>query len=568
MSLMLACWVVGCSGEYGEADGGDVASGAVLQPGDENPELEQAFASLTASYFQNIDLNVRNCRQIMITFKGASQYRGRTITQFRLYRDDQLINTVTVKPDRSADSPVTLDDGWLFPADRAAHSYVAEVVNDAGQTERSAVIPHTAGACEIGTQSFVIVKLTPSDLPAYSHLANDGDLKKLFESATDERSVYSFYKEVSYGKANLSFVENPGWIDMGITLAEFCGGEDKIWTYLTRKSCTVTPSSAPRSKAINSLKAAIATAYPGKDVIWIFNGMGGGWSAFEGDLELGAFQLEDKDRRGVFHELGHHFGLADGWGLRCPDSLGWFGSALTGISPTPSESACSFSVYGYKFDPMATSGHHFYGLHKLQMGFLENRNVKRLNAVALGRVVSFKLKAVDDPVMAPTVADYRLARYPLGANKDASLLLEYRRQVGSNNQTYLDGERLPAGVYVTLFPGANPTQNTAPKTESLGDLLVPVGSGNTEPKIIIGEPFVDADRQLYVRLDSIDDTKNEVSLTLRHVYAYTGASCVTPKDNMNYVSQGYGCLCDRRLGAFIDKNTTTVECKAGVTPTR
>ena len=535
---------------------------------------EQMALQATSSYFKNLKITEKDCRRVTLYFDRVTQFNSRPVARFKLYRDGVLVNTVTPNASKGASIPFSVGDGWFVPGDGANHSYYVIVENDRGQTGQSATLTHRANACPSIGQSFVIVKLTPSDLAPYSEIAADNRVKNLFASTSSQTSLYSYFKEVSYGKVSLSFVEEPGWLDVGMTHREYCSGSANIQTASNGKKYCAS-GFAKMAQGESLYESSMAAKYPGKKIIWVHNGVRAGYGGYNADISYGALEISDGDQRGVMHELGHYFDLTEGWGLRCPSSAGWFGPSLTGIpGPTP-PSGCYFAQYAYAFDPMGgRSGHHFYGMHKYQMGWLNAaRNVKKQTAVSTGRAALMTLKAVDDPTLSTSTqfSDYRLGRYQIETNGIGYFMLEYRRNVGMNAVSYPSQPALTNGIYMTYFPGRNPTTRTYEDDDMggiHGDLLVPLPQNtNAEPVITAGNPYVDPDRQLRITLESIDGANAKATVKIHKAYAYTG-SCVTTKDTRNYVSAGYPCFCNRQIGAFVDKTSTTVECRAGVTPTR
>jgi hypothetical protein len=524
-------------------------------------DSEVAAAS---SYFQNLTLTAVNCRLVKVAFNRVSTFNNRPLRMYRLLRNGKVVNTVA--PGQSTASVVTIADGWFFPADNTLHSYKVEVENDLGQTEQSAALSNRASACTSLTHDFVIVKTTPRDLAPYAEIAADDVLETMFGSATSSKSVTSYFKEVSYGKVNLTFVEHPGWLSIQKTHVEYCGPANKIETAPDGKKYCAGASAAD---AVALYGATIARDYPGRKIVWVVNGGYGGGAPYNGDIQYGAYELALGDLRSIFHEMGHYFDLFEGWGLTCPTELGWFGPSLSGLPDGSAPSGCYYATYQYAFDPMSgRSGHHFYGMHKYQMGWLKfGMNVLSKNALLPGRAAMMTLKAIDDPVLSTStqVADHRLGRYQLETNGSSYFTFEYRRNTGMNAVSYAGQPVLKDGIYMTYFAGKNPTTSTAEGNVAniYGDVLVP----SEEPYIAAGSPYRDPDRQLQVTLESIDAATKQATIKIHKLYAYTG-SCVVTKDITNYVSAGYPCFCQRVFGAFVDKTATTVECKAGATPTR
>lgn len=553
--------------------GASAASGCTLEAAEGEPVGEQVQEAV-ASYFQNLRLVEKNCRRVTVYFDRVTKFNNRPVVRFRLLRGGVVVNTVVPNFDKSSNIQISVGDGWFFPGDGTLHSYVVQVENDLGETQKSSALNHSATTCPALGHDFVIVKLTPSDLAPYSEVSADNKIKGLFGSTSSNKSVTSYFKEASYGKVNLAYVEKPGWLDIGMTHSQFCSGASNINTASDgKKYCADGPAKTVEAIALYS--ASIASEYPGKKVIWVFNGMSAGGASYNANIRYGALEIAQGDQRGLFHETGHYFDLTDGWGLRCPSSAGWFGPSLTGIpAPTP-PSGCYFAAYAYALDPMsAGSGHHFYGIHKYQMGWLRrNLNVVTANALTTGRRTSVTVKAIDDPVLSTSTqfTDIRLARYQLDVSGSSYFTFEYRRNVGMNAVSYPNQPTLNDGIYMTYFPGKNPTTLTPEDDDTsriYGDVLVPFPeSASAEPYITQTSPYIDADRQLRVTLESIDSSTSKATVKIHKAYAYTG-TCVTATDNANYVSAGFPCFCSRAIGAFVNKTSTTVECKAGVAPTR
>lgn len=553
--LCAMTWTTSCMVETGGETGED--------------QLVEIQSQATTSFFKNLVLVVRNCRHVTADFERVTTFNGRAVVRYRLWRNGEVVNTVTPDPDRSPSSHVTVGDGWFFPED-GTNRYQVEVENDRGEKEKSATLTYTPTGCASLRQEFVIVKLTPSDLDPYSEIAEDGKIKTRFGTTTSNKSVRSFFNESSYRTLGLTYVEKSGWLDIGMTHADFCGGSSNVSTDESgRKSCASGRAKTRDARA--AFEAEIARDYPNKPVVWIYNGMSGASAVYNSHIVSGAVDVARGDLRAIFHETGHYFGLTEGWGLRCPTSSGWFGPALTGIpGPTP-PSGCYFAQYAYKYDPMAgQSGHDFYAMHKYQMGWLKRINVAHQSFISTGRQVTMTLKAVDHPTLS-TGSDLRFGRYQLEANGSGYFLFEYRRNAGNSAVIYEGQTPLEEGIYMTYFAGKNPTTNTKEDSATSGDhgdLLVPYRQNtDREPRITSSSPYIDPDRQLRVTLESIDTTNKKATIKIHKAYAYTG-TCVATIDNANYVSAGYPCFCSRAVGAFVNKTSTTVECKAGTTPTR
>ena len=63
-----------------------------------------------------------------------------------------------------------------------------------------------------------------------SQIVSDNQVQRLLGSPASERSLSKYFKEASYGKANLSFDEEPSWLDIGMTHSEFCSDSENIHT--------------------------------------------------------------------------------------------------------------------------------------------------------------------------------------------------------------------------------------------------------------------------------------------------------------------------------------------------
>jgi len=158
----------------------------------ERKPAEHRTIALAAAYFKNLKLGAKNCRRVTLYFDRVSTFKGRPVRRFRLFRDGNIVNTVTPNWDKDASIQISVGDGWFYPGDGAQHIYSVEVENDAGEKDQSARLTYRANTCPNRDQSFVIVKLTPSDLLPYPEIASDNRVQHLLGSSASERSLSSW----------------------------------------------------------------------------------------------------------------------------------------------------------------------------------------------------------------------------------------------------------------------------------------------------------------------------------------------------------------------------------------
>ena len=538
------------------------AFGALLL-GCSSPETVESSDSLeqaaNSSYFQDLRLESLNCREVTVLFDRVLTLAGRPVTRFQLLRDAKVVNTVTPTPDRTAD--VTIRDAWLTPGTGRTHRYHVRVENDQGYHEASAVLEWTAAPCPAPSTSYVLVKYQPSDLPAYPEISADGAILSYFTSNSDARSAKNYFKEVSYNKVSLDVVEYPGWLTLDATHRQLC--ETKIVSSPSGKKYCASPKASVLNPIKTDVVPEIERAYPGRKVILVLNGV----ESADSYPQFGAHRFLDSaydPYSTIYHEIGHHaFHFDEGWELVCPSGNSAFPPSFRQLPTGSADTGCYVLQYGSPHDPMNSVGAHFHATHKLQAGWLTPSDVVIRNSVPLGRDVSYTIRAVDTPSKSSSYKYAVLFRYDDAL--DGYIALEYRRRVGQN----LNVPDLTTGVYVTVFPGVNPTTTTVEADDTsidFGDVLAPTPVAGRSI-VTTTEPFHDHHRSLRVSLTSQTNTDATIKIATCHT-AQPSAQCVTSQDGANYRSPGYCCFCGPKAGAWVQKTATTVECSIGATPTR